>query len=122
MAVTVTSLTRIAGFHYWPDAPPGRAYLGQRHRHLFTIRATVYVDHHDRAVEFHDLGSWVTNIVHWYAPPSDVDKTAIRDFGPRSCETIATHIAERLRDDHRLDVAWVSCSEDDEFTATWTKD
>jgi hypothetical protein len=122
VAITVTSLTRVAGLHYWPGAPAGRAYLGQPHRHVFWIRATVTVDHAERDVEFHDLGSFVTNIVNWLAPPATIDKIALRDFGPRSCETIATHVAERLRDDHHLDVVSVSCSEDDEFTATWTKD
>lgn len=43
------------GFHRWKDAPPHRAYLGERHRHLFHVEARLTVKHDDREVEFHDL-------------------------------------------------------------------
>lgn len=120
MVVTVTSLTRVAGLHSWPAAPPGRAYLAQPHRHLFHVRATVAVDHEERDVEFHDLGSYVTTALYSMASESSRDP-ALRDFGPRSCESIARLVAASLRT-RALDVLAVSCSEDDEFTATWTKD
>ena len=43
------------GFHYWPEPTKGRAYLGQRHRHLFHVEVRMEVCHDDREVEFHDL-------------------------------------------------------------------
>lgn len=120
MAVSVTSLTRVAGMHSWPAAPASRAYLASPHRHMFHVRATVAVDHEERDVEFHDLGLYVTTALHAMASEHRLDP-ALRDFGPRSCESIARLVAASLcaRD---LDVLAVSCSEDDEFTATWTKD
>lgn len=69
------------GWHHWPDAPPHRAYLASRHRHLFHAKVTLAVGHDDREVEFHDLleaGRLVT--------------PAGREWGSMSCEAIATTI------------------------------
>lgn len=46
---------RVPGFHSWPDAPEERAYLRERHRHLFHVSVQVEVDHASREIEFHDL-------------------------------------------------------------------
>ena len=43
------------GFHHWKDAPPSRAYLADRHRHVFHFEAQMSVLHNDREVEFHDM-------------------------------------------------------------------
>jgi hypothetical protein len=55
---TATSITvrfTAPGFHQWPAAPQRRAYLRERHRHLFHVAVTIPVLHADREVEFHDL-------------------------------------------------------------------
>ena len=80
---TVTARWTFEGFHRWPDAPPGRSYLAERHRHLFHGEVTVEVTHTDRQIEFHDL--------------RDVCVLATRqtggEWGPMSCEAIADVIA-----------------------------
>ena len=43
------------GFHYWEGATGKRAYLANRHRHLFHIKIKCNVTHNDRDIEFHDL-------------------------------------------------------------------
>lgn len=70
-----------SGFHAWVGAKGERAYLGSRHRHLF--RTTVWIDvlHEDREIEFHDLRDEVAEVMQ--------DR---RDFGPRSCESIAQEV------------------------------
>jgi len=45
----------VDGFHYWHDAPEGRKYLSNNHRHLFHVDIRTYVEHDDREIEFHDL-------------------------------------------------------------------
>lgn len=120
MALTVSSLTRCAGFHRWPEAPVHRAYLRDAHRHLFHVRATVEVSHTERDVEFHDLGSFVQLALNHASLPYPYDKT-LRDFGTRSCEAIALSVLAYLQG-LELEVLEVSVSEDDEYTATWTKD
>jgi hypothetical protein len=50
--VRVYATTTFEGFHRWPDAPLEVAFLRDRHRHLFHIRAEVRVTHSDRDVEF----------------------------------------------------------------------
>jgi hypothetical protein len=53
--MTITVRWTHPGFHAWPEAPPNRAYLRDRHRHLFYYELTIPVTHADRQVEFHDL-------------------------------------------------------------------
>lgn len=76
---------QLPGFHHWPDAPDHRAYLRDRHRHLFHLRAEVSVSHDDRDVEFHDLSDWLRRIWHDRAPDGE--------WGPKSCEAIARELA-----------------------------
>lgn len=52
MKKTVFCTTRFEGFHCWPEAPNEVAFLRDRHRHEFRVRAEVTVDHADRDVEF----------------------------------------------------------------------
>lgn len=83
--VTVTVRWTFEGWHYWPDAPSKRDYLGVRHRHLFHGEASIAVAHDDREVEFHDL--------------LDVCRAATdrREYGPMSCELIADLVARAMR-------------------------
>ena len=120
MALAVAALTRIAAFHHWPEAPEARAYLASPHRHLFHVRVTVAVESEGRVVEFHDLGELLTRSLEELSEPYPHDDT-LRDFGPMSCEGIATCVADALVS-QGFDVLAVSCSEDAEYTATWTKD
>ena len=92
------------GFHNWPDAPEHRAYLGQRHRHLFHYEVSVQVTELNRQVEFHDLLESVQRVV-------------VTNYGAMSCEMIALDLAQSV-------VRWydanarVSVFEDGECGAT----
>tara|TARA_Y100000310_G_scaffold182310_1_gene182392 strand:- start:1796 stop:2164 length:369 start_codon:yes stop_codon:yes gene_type:complete len=114
---TITVRWASPGFHLWPDADDAtngrRAYLGNRHRHLFYYEVTVGVDHQDREIEFHDL--------------LDLGRefTARRlDHEARSCEMLAAEVLDHLQ----TNLAVVSnrnrsCSvwEDNEVGATVTR-
>ena len=46
---------QVPGFHYWEGATGDRAYLADRHRHLFHVEAKISIFHNDRELEFHDF-------------------------------------------------------------------
>lgn len=78
----------LPGFHRWPDAPPERDYLANRHRHVFSIRADVIVSGAEgqRDVEFFQLAE----IVHrWWGDGE-------REWGGASCEDIAVDLGRHL--------------------------
>lgn len=97
----------VDGFHYWKDAPPERAYLANKHRHLFHIQVQLEVFHQDREVEFHDL--------------LDFCKSQVQpgDFGGRSCEMIAEELTVKLKDRYNRKTI-VSVFEDNEVGAVVT--
>lgn len=88
VAVLIRTRVQLPGFHHWPGATGTRAYLADRHRHLFGITATVFAEHSDRDVEFHDLSDVVRA---WWGPEP-------REWGPSSCEDIARQLAAHLFD------------------------
>jgi hypothetical protein len=71
------------GFHHWPDAPPHRAYLAARHRHLFHVKVVVEVSHADREIECHDLRDFCIGVFE-------------RDLGSRSCEMMAEDLSQEV--------------------------
>jgi hypothetical protein len=83
MRVWVTH--RFAGYHQWPDAPVERAYLRNRHRHLFHVKVTVSVAHDNRDVEFHDLLDSVAAACDFLEQPLG------------SCEMIAAALAKNVQ-------------------------
>jgi hypothetical protein len=72
------------GFHHWPDPTPERAYLGQRHRHLFHVEVRVQVWHDDREVEFHDLLDFARS------------QFPGGELGGQSCETMARALGKEI--------------------------
>ena len=76
----------VDGYHHWPEPTPGRAYLGDKHRHRFAMSVEVPVDHAERAIEFHDLLDLCTNL---YTSP--------HHFTTRSCESIAEDLIAAVR-------------------------
>lgn len=94
-----------AGFHLWPNAPPSRAYLAQRHRHLFHVEVRVEVRHDDREIEFHDLLEEAEDLFEI------ADDTM-------SCEMMARVLANRLMALHDQRIFAVTVSEDGECGAT----
>jgi hypothetical protein len=101
----------IEGFHRWPDAPAGRAYLRMSHRHLFYIQATVEVMHNEREIEYHDL--------------LDFCKAGFMvgvsgDLGPASCETMAEDLVNGIVEKWPGRFVEVSVFEDNEVGAKIT--
>jgi len=97
----------VPGFHRWPEAPIGRAYLADSHRHLFHVQVEVDVAHADREVEFHDL----LDVARAALPPGD--------FGRASCEQLAERIGAKVTAAFQRDAA-VEVWEDGEVGARIT--
>lgn len=98
------------GFHCWPaakDILPNRAYLSDRHRHLFKIKITVPVLHDDRDIEFHELRDYAEA---WWPENGEM--------GSMSCEAIAESLCAHVVTE--FDIPWVEAevSEDGECGAT----
>jgi hypothetical protein len=106
--------TRFVGFHLWPDAPRARDYIGRRHRHVFHVQVQVDVFHDDREVEFHDLLDLVNDAVGALGEPLS---GGARDLGAMSCEMIARHLAEAIREQLPGRRIMVDVSEDGEVGA-----
>lgn len=110
----------VVGLHHWPDAPERRAYLRGLHRHRFIVTATVRVGHAEREIEFHDLSDTLEVYLRELTEPYHAE-TSLVTFGPRSCETMARHVGERLVADG-VAVLSVEVSEDGEHSGTWVPD
>ena len=102
----------LPGWHCWPGAPPHRAYLAAKHRHLFNVEVTTGVTHNDREIEFHDLADEARAVFEGLQGRDG-------DLGPMSCEMIAHHIASVLVLRHARPVT-VSVWEDKESGSTVT--
>ena len=96
----------VEGFHHWPEAPPHRAYLAARHRHLFHVEVGVAVTQEDRQIEFHDLRDWCVQ----HFPPGD--------YGAQSCERLARGLLTALEVPCPGCARWVSVWEDGECGRT----
>lgn len=106
---------QVEGWHRWPDAPPNRAYLRDLHRHIFWAEASMPVEHDDRDVEFHDLRDEALGLLDEQGERGVT--MAGLNFGHRSCEMLARHIAETLATRYGRAVR-VSVSEDGECGST----
>lgn len=101
---------RLPGFHQWPDAPPARRFLADRHRHVFRVQAHVLVRHDDRDVEFFDLSDMVRD---WWGPGE-------RECGSASCETLAHQLGDHLLTlDLAVDAVEVSVGDEGGATVRW---
>ena len=94
------------GWHRWPAAPPHRAYLAHRHRHLFKCAVAVEVDNDDREIEFHDLLDLC------------VESAPGHELGAQSCEMIARRLLNEITRRVGPRRVIVSVSEDGEVGAT----
>ncbi|WP_456684416.1 VUT family protein [Bradyrhizobium sp. P5_C11_2] len=98
------------GFHRWPDAPPHRSYLSERHRHTFRFKVSLEVRHRDREVEFHDLSDWLQSL---YGPGP-------LEFGDQSCETIGHDLYRHISQRYPGRSVRIEVSEDGEYTSEAT--
>lgn len=114
MSATVQIRTQVEGLHRWPDAPAQVGFLRNAHRHLFKVEVEFSVKDLDREYEFFMVKHRLDRLLHAmseeYHPGS-----LIRDFGCRSCETIAEDLFKAMQDSG-LDVPYtkITVREDDE--------
>lgn len=93
----VIATMTVEGLHNWTDANvecPESGFLSHRHRHMFKIEATAYVDHADRAIEFIQLRRNILTYIH--TSYRRCEKYKMIDFGSMSCEMIAADIIEQF--------------------------
>lgn len=92
------------GMHCWPSAPDEVAFLRNKHRHTFYVRARMNVEHNDRELEFFMMKTRLQTFVSQWG----------FDLGERSCEMMATSIMDFLiRNFSRYEVE-VEVNEDNE--------
>jgi hypothetical protein len=101
MALTgfVRVRTQVEGLHQWPAATGPDGYLAAPHRHLFVAELDIEVTHDDREIEINALTRWLTDLLPTFAHPGAAD-TGPLNFGPQSCEQLATRITEAVLDRH----------------------
>lgn len=106
MKTAIVVTFQVEGTHRWPECPfEDVAFLREKHRHIFHVRATKQVTHSDRQVEIIRL----KRSMLMYA-----DKFG-GDFGRASCEDMAEHLVEKfdlitcqvLEDNENGAVAWI---------------
>lgn len=79
----------VAGFHFWPEAPPRVAFLAERHRHVFHVTAKIEVRELDREVEFITFKDRMREFFDAaYGTPCE--------FDDMSCEQIALMLVNRF--------------------------
>lgn len=77
------------GIHHWPECPiPEMAYLREKHRHVFTVKAAKEVTHNDRDIETIMFKGRLALHLATLGPRVG----AAVDLGRRSCEDIADHL------------------------------
>lgn len=103
-STTVVQL-QVPGFHRWPGATGDRAYLAQRHRHLFHVEVKLQVFHQDREVEFHDL----LDFCRAHFPGGEM--------GGASCEMMAEQLLSAIAQKYPNRAASVGVFEDGEVGA-----
>lgn len=86
MNIAVIVTLAVEGFHNWAECPLEEvAFLRDKHRHVFNVRAEKVVTHADRQVEIILLKRQMTEwLSATYGTPCQ--------FGGRSCEQIAEHL------------------------------
>lgn len=87
---------QFAAFHQWDTAPMEFAYLRNRHRHLFKVRAWAKVSHNDRDIEFIDLKTRLQKHTHLY-----YENMFLHNM---SCEAIAEDILEKFDELYKVEV------------------
>lgn len=85
------------GLHHWPDATDPDTYLRDPHRHLFVVIVEVQVFHDDREIEINAAARWLTELLPTLGHAAHLANAPV-DFGPQSCEHLATRITEAVKD------------------------
>jgi hypothetical protein len=102
------------GYHFWANAPAEVSFLRHPHRHLFTFRAVIEVDHDDRAYEFFIEQRKLQQLLDTFFNHNLQHELF---FGQMSCEMIADQILEAMPHYTGMEV-----NEDDENGAILWRD
>ncbi|QDP49444.1 MAG: hypothetical protein Unbinned2716contig1000_25 [Prokaryotic dsDNA virus sp.] len=97
----------IEGHHAWKDAPENIWFLSKEHRHLFTIRIGMNVEHNDREKEIFLQQQLFQEYLKTKYEKTHLNDYTYHDFGNMSCEDIAEEII-KLDDS----IHWVEVLED----------
>ncbi len=90
MKKTIIIQLVIAGFHRYPLAPASVAFLRDRHRHEFKIKAAFQVEDLDREKEFFIMRDDIADLIRReFGSPAE--------FGDLSCEAIASFILQKTK-------------------------
>lgn len=93
----VITYNTIEGFHCWPDADNGCAYLRERHRHIFVIRCYFGVSHNGREIEINTKQGKIDSLLKCaYGSPCE--------FESLSCEDIAEWLLGSMPDCDKVEV------------------
>jgi hypothetical protein len=101
----------VVGFHNWPQAPDKLAYLRDLHRHDFHIKVE-WPQATDRGIEFHEMLYFCRRVMDQVGTHTGMLTVDGRDFGAKSCETIARELAGTVREHFDLDWTMAEVSED----------
>lgn len=93
---TAIARFQVPGFHCWANASGDRAYLADRHRHLFHVEARIELFGDDRELEFHDF----LDFCRASFPGGEM--------GGQSCEQMAKELIEKIGD--RYPGRWIQVS------------
>ncbi len=89
---TIGVKLKVAGFHFWKDAPDQVKFLRDNHRHIFGIECTFEVNHDDRDKEFFIEQSTILA----FLKSSFESSPHGFQFKGRSCEMIAKTLLIRF--------------------------
>lgn len=91
MNMLVVARFTFEGFHCWPTAPDEVAFLRDRHRHVFHVRAWAPVKHEDRDIEFILLGR---ELRQWCLSQRNREIAGDAEVTSWSCETWCRKLIE----------------------------
>ena len=100
--------TQFEGFHYWSDAPEVVSYLRDKHRHIFSFKISISVEHNDREIEFHMFKKEIENYLKGW--PKNLKGT--------SCEMMAEQINDFINTKYKERKVIIEASEDKENGVT----
>lgn len=96
MKTNIVVTLQIEGLHNWPEARamiPEMGFLSDLHRHIFHITAKKKVSHENRDIE---IIMFKRKIISFLERNFLDLKLEVCNFGPRSCETIASHLLDQF--------------------------
>lgn len=108
--------THFEALHRWVDAPESSAFLRHYHRHIFSIKVKVRVDHDNRELEFFEAIKKVHDAINAFRMSPLCQTVPGHGFLVKfdlSCEAVAAILGNTLRE-RGMGVVRVEVAEDKE--------